>query len=265
MNYNFDWDVIARAFPAMMQGLGITVQITLITIAISMVLAVPVAVGRMSKIEVIRWAAQAYIEVFRCTPLLVQLFWIFYAMPALTGVTLPGEVSAVIALTANLTAFMAEAYRSGFQSVPVEQVEAGRMLQLSRFQQLRYIIVPQALRQQLPVILSLNISLFKDTALVSTIAVADLMFISNTISSQTYRSLEVFTLAAFVYFAIAFPVSLATSALERRMQNNSGMGAPPPRKLVARMMPGSRTTGSGTPGSGTPGSRSADPRTAVPA
>ncbi|MEE9095220.1 MULTISPECIES: amino acid ABC transporter permease [Micrococcaceae] len=240
MNYNFDWNVVANAFPAMMQGLGLTLQITVITIVISMILAVPLAVGRMSKIEVIRWAAQGYIEIFRCTPLLVQLFWIFYALPALTGVTLPGYASAVIALTANLTAFMAETYRSGFQSVPVEQVEAGRMLQLSRFQQLRYIIVPQALRQQLPVILSLNISLFKDTALVSTIAVSDLMFISNTISSQTYRALEVFTLAAGVYFAIAFPISLITSSIERRMQNSSGMGAPAPRRLASRMMPGTR-------------------------
>jgi His/Glu/Gln/Arg/opine family amino acid ABC transporter permease subunit len=238
--YNFDWDVVVQALPSMLQGLGLTLQITVITIVISMILAIPVAVGRMSKIEVIRWAAQGYIEIFRCTPLLVQLFWIFYALPALTGVTLPGYASAVIALTANLTAFMAETYRSGFQSVPVEQVEAGRMLQLNRFQQLRYIIVPQAMRQQLPVILSLNISLFKDTALVSTIAVADLMFISNTISAQNYRALEIFTLAAFIYFAIAFPVSLITSAIERRMQNNAALGGASRSGIWARMMPGSR-------------------------
>lgn len=238
--YNFDWAVVAQALPSMLQGLGLTLQITVITIVISMILAIPVAVGRMSKIEVIRWAAQGYIEIFRCTPLLVQLFWIFYALPALTGVTLPGYASAVIALTANLTAFMAETYRSGFQSVPVEQVEAGRMLQLSRFQQLRYIIVPQAMRQQLPVILSLNISLFKDTALVSTIAVADLMFISNTISAQNYRALEIFTLAAFIYFAIAFPVSLITSSIERRMQNNAALGGAARTSIWARMMPGAR-------------------------
>lgn len=239
-NYNFDWGIIAEAWPAMLQGLVITLEISLITIVISMLLAVPLAVARMSEIEVVRWAAQAYIEIFRCTPLLVQLFWIFYALPALTGITLPGFTSAVIALTANLTAFMAEAYRSGFQAVPVEQVEAGKMLQLSRLQQLRYIIVPQALRQQLPVILSLNISLFKDTALVSTIAVADLMFVANTISTQTYRSLEVFTLAAAIYFAIAFPVSLITSHIEARMQRNSSRGSAPRKKLAARMVPGSK-------------------------
>lgn len=240
MNYNFDWDAVAKAFPSMLGGLGTTLELTVITIAISMVLAVPLAVARMARIEVIRWGAQGYIEVFRCTPMLVQLFWIFYALPALTGVTLPGFTSAAIALTANLTAFMAEAYRSGFQAVPVEQVEAGRMLQLSRYEQLRHIIVPQALRQQLPVILSLNISLFKDTALVSTIAVSDLMFVSNTNAAASYRSLEIFTAAAVIYFVIAFPASLVTSAIERRMQNTSAPGPKKNRSVLAGMVPGSR-------------------------
>lgn len=227
--YAFDWSVVWANLDRLIGGLGITLQIALITIVLSMILAVPVAVLRMSKIEVVRWIAQFYIEIFRCTPLLAQLFWIYYALPALTGVTLPGLTSAVIALTLNLTAFMAEAYRSGFQAVPVEQIEAGKMLRLSRFQQLRYIILPQALRQQVPVILSLNISLFKDTALVSTIAVADLMFISNTIAAQSYRALEVFTAAAAIYFVVAFPVSLVTSYLERRMQE--GQSVPGRRRL----------------------------------
>lgn len=217
-NYAFDWGVVRDAWPALMGGLGVTLQLAAITIVLSMVLAIPVAVARMSNIEIIRWVAQGYIEIFRCTPMLVQLFWIFYALPALTGFAIPGFTCAVIALTANLTAFMAEAYRSGFQAVPVEQIEAGKMLRLTRFQQLRYIIVPQALRQQIPVILSLNISMFKDTALVSTIAVPDLMFRAYTASTETYRSLEFFTVAACVYFVIAFPVSLLTSYIERRGQ-----------------------------------------------
>ena len=231
-NYDFDWGVVADAWPRILSGLGVTLQIAAITIVLSMILAVPVAVARMSSIDLLRWTAQIYIEIFRCTPMLVQLFWIYYALPALVGITIPGFASAVIALTANLTAFMAEAYRSGFQAVPVEQIEAGRMLRLSRFQQLRYIIVPQALRQQVPVILSLNISMFKDTALVSTIAVHDLMFQANTAATETYRALEFFTTAAVVYFVIAFPVSLLTSYLERRGHlARSGRGpAPKSRK-----------------------------------
>jgi polar amino acid transport system permease protein len=217
-DYEFDWSVVSDNWPALMSGLGITLQIAAITIILSMVLAIPVAVARMSSIEIVRWVAQGYIEIFRCTPLLVQLFWIFYALPVFVGLTIPGYTCAIIALTANLTAFMAECYRSGFQAVPVEQIEAGKMLRLTRFQQLRHIIVPQALRQQTPVILSLNISMFKDTALVSAIAVPDLMFTANQIARESYRALELFTVAALIYFVIAFPVSLLTSYLERRGQ-----------------------------------------------
>lgn len=238
--YEYDWSVLWGAGPQILQGLLITLELTVIVIALSMVLAIPLALARMSQIEVIRWVAQAYIEVFRCTPVLVQLFWIFYALPALTGLTLPGFASAVIALTANLTAFMAEAYRSGFQAVPVEQVEAGKMLRLTNLQRIRYIILPQALRQQIPVILSLNISLFKETALVSTIAVGDLMFVSNSIAAQSYRSLEVLTAAAAIYFIVAFPVSIITSTIERRMQESSGPGSKSGPNLLSRMLPGTR-------------------------
>jgi polar amino acid transport system permease protein len=233
-DYDFDWGVVADAWPHLMDGLLVTLEIAAITIVLSMFLAIPVAVARMSQIEIIRWVAQGYIELFRCTPMLVQLFWMYYALPAVTGLTIPGYTSAVIALTANLTAFMAEAYRSGFQAVPVEQIEAGKMLRLNRFQQLRYIIVPQAMRQQIPVILSLNITMFKDTALVSTIAVHDLMFQANTAATETYRALEFFTTAAAIYFVIAFPVSLLTSYLERRGQLARAGRAPvaKPRKPV---------------------------------
>ncbi len=194
----------------------------------------------MAEFDLVRWIAQGYIELFRCTPMLVQLFWIYFALPALTGVTIPGFASAVIALTANLTAFMAEAYRSGFQAVPVEQIEAGKMLRLTSIQRLRYIILPQAMRQQIPVILSLNISMFKDTALVSTIAVADLMFRANTLATQSYKALEVLSLAAVMYFVIAFPVSLLTSYLERRSQT-AASGRSSPKK-------GTRTkSGAATP------------------
>ncbi|MFJ2621723.1 amino acid ABC transporter permease [Glutamicibacter sp. NPDC087344] len=232
MDYNFDWNVVTSNFPRLLEGLGLTVQITLIVIVLSMVLAVPVALMRMSQIEVVRWIAQLYIEIFRCTPLLVQLFWMYYALPTLTGITIPGMVSAVIALTANLTAFMAEAYRSGFQAVPEEQVEAGKMLRLNRVQQIRYIIIPQALRQQMPVIMSLNISIFKDTALVSTIAVADLMFTANKIASESYRALEILSTAALMYFIIAFPASLILSKVERNMIEGNKKGSTGQKKLL---------------------------------
>lgn len=224
MNYDFDWSLVWTSLPRLFEGLAMTIQITVIVLVLSMILAVPVALARMSSIEVLRWVAQGYIEIFRCTPLLVQLFWIYYALPTLTGITLPGFASAVIALTGNLTAYMAETYRSGFQSVPVEQIEAGKMLRLTRAQQVRYIILPQALKQQLPVILSYNVTLFKESALVSTIAVTDLMFMANQIASESYRALEMFTTAAMIYFVIAFPATLVLSRIERNMLQGERRG-----------------------------------------
>lgn len=216
-SFSIDWGTVSTAFPFMLDGLWTTLQITAVTIVLSMIFAVPVALARMSETRLVRYAAQGYIELFRCTPLLVQLFWIFFGLPIVTGVKFGGFLSAVLALTLNLTAFMAEAYRSGFQAVPREQVEAAQMLRLSPLQQLVHIIVPQALRQQVPVILSLNIAVFKDSALVSTIGVAELMFTANTHIALTYRPVELLTLAAAMYFVIAFPVSLFTSYAERRM------------------------------------------------
>jgi polar amino acid transport system permease protein len=232
-SYDFDWGFVLGSIPTLAGGLVTTLEIAALTIVLSMILAVPVAVARMAEFDLIRWIAQGYIELFRCTPMLVQLFWIYFALPALTGVTIPGFASAVVALTANLTAFMAEAYRSGFQAVPVEQIEAGKMLRLTSIQRLRYIILPQAMRQQIPVILSLNISMFKDTALVSTIAVADLMFRANTLATQSYKALEVLSLAAVMYFVIAFPVSLLTSYLERRSQTAGSRRSSAKKSAVA--------------------------------
>lgn len=240
MNYNFDWNAVTSNIPRLLEGLGLTIQIAVIVIVISMILAVPLALARMSNVEIVRWLAQIYIEIFRCTPLLVQLFWIYYALPTLTGITLPGTLSAIIALIANLTAFMAEAYRSGFQSVPPEQVEAGKMLRLTRWEQIRHIIIPQMFKQQLPVILSLNITMFKDTALVSTIAVNDLMYTATKIASESYRALEVYTVAALIYFVIAFPASLVLSKIERNLLMGDLRGNVKKQSKLAKLAPGTK-------------------------
>jgi polar amino acid transport system permease protein len=246
-SYKFDWGVIPHSLPVMLQGLVLTIEISAIVIAIATVLGFPLAVARMSRHEIIRWPAQAYIETFRCTPLLVQLLWVFYALPALLGVTIPAVPSVCIALTANMTAFMAEIYRAGMQSVPVEQIEAAEMLRLNRYQILRHIVVPQAFRQQIPTILSLDISLFKDTSLVSALGVAELTFQGNILASQTYRPIEVFTTVALIYFVIAFPLTLITNAIEAKIIQSSKLGAPPSRGLVRKLLPGSRPTITATP------------------
>lgn len=185
-------------------------------------------------------AAQLYIEVFRCTPMLVQLLWVFYALPALLGITIAPVPSVVLALSANLTAFLAESYRAGMQSVPVEQVEAAQTLRLSRLQIMRHIVIPQAFRQQIPTILSLDVSMFKDTSLISTLGISDLTFQGNVISSQTYRPIEVFTTVAVIYFVVAFPLTLLINGVEHRMMRASSLGAPPKAGMWRQLMPGYR-------------------------
>ncbi|MDV3128936.1 amino acid ABC transporter permease [Mycobacterium sp. 21AC1] len=222
-----DWGVIWDVLPNLLEGLKTSLAITLLVIVISAVAAVPVALARMAEFDLIRWIAQGYIELFRCTPVLIQLFWMFYALPILLDIRLSGFVAAVIAISANLTAQVAEVYRAGFQSVPAEQLEAAKVLQVDRYHQVVSIIVPQTLRQQLPALLTIAINGFKDTALVSVIGVVDLMFAANTAAAQTYRSLEILTGAAVVYFVVAFPLSLLVSHLERRRQRQDLAPASP--------------------------------------
>ncbi len=191
-------------------------MVAAIAIAVPSVVAIPVAAARMSSSAIIRLPAQLFIEAFRCTPLLVQLLWFYFALPALTGFTMSAVASGVLALCLNMTAYLSESYRAGLQSVPKEQLEAARILQLSPFDILIRIMVPQALRQQIPNILSLDIQLFKDSSLVSVIGVTEMTFQANVLSSATYRPLEVFTVLGLMYFMIAFPASLIVSWLERR-------------------------------------------------
>lgn len=240
MGYIFNWSIFDKVFPALMQGLGTTLLIAAITIVVSSVVAFPVAFARMSEIAVIRWAAQIYIEIFRCTPMLIQLFWVFYALPALTGVAFPSLFTVIVALTLNHTAFMAEVYRAGLQSVPREQVEAAQVLRMSRLSIMRLIVVPQGFKQQIPAILSLNIQLFKDTSLVSVLGVTEIAFQGNVMASQTYRPMEVFTLVALVYFAFAFPATLITSSIERKMLQQGGRPAKRNSFLVG-FLPGQRS------------------------
>jgi polar amino acid transport system permease protein len=143
---------------------------------------------------------------------------------------------------------MAEIYRAGMQSVPVEQIEAAEMLRLNRYQILRNIVVPQAFRQQIPTILSLDISLFKDTSLVSALGVAELTFQGNILASQTYRPIEVFTTVALIYFVIAFPLTIITSMIEAKIIRSGTVGAPPSGTgRLRKLLPGSRPSIQATP------------------
>jgi polar amino acid transport system permease protein len=210
----FEWDVAFRYSHLLLVGLGTTLQISAIVMALGLVLGIFVAAGRLSKNPWINKSVAAYIELFRGTPALVQLVWFYYCLPIFLGVSLPGFTAIVVALTLNVAAFYGEAYRSGIQALQKDQIDSADVLGLSYLQRLRYVVVPQAFRIVIPVLLSLSISLFKDTSLVSTLGIGDLMYQGRVVATETYRPIEILTSVAAMYFLIAFPVSLLTRRLE---------------------------------------------------
>jgi len=213
----FDWGLAVRYLPLLVQGLLTTLKISAIVIALGLVLGIFVAAGRLSKDPKISKPVAAYIEIFRGTPALVQLVWFYYCLPIFLGVNLPGYSAIVVALTLNVAAFYGEAYRSGIQALGKDQIDSADVLGLSYFHKMCYVIVPQAFRMVIPVLLSLSISLFKDTSLVSTLGVGDLRYQVRVVAMMTYRPIEILTSVAAMYLLIALPVSILTRRLELRL------------------------------------------------
>jgi len=218
--YSWDWSVVPQNLSLLLVGLELTLLITLLSAAFGILLGIPVALGRLTSFTPLRLVVTAYIELWRGTPVLVQLVWIFYVLPIVIGVELPAIASAIVALALNMSAFTGEAFRSGIQAIAHEQIEAADILGLGLFQRLRYVIVPQAFRIVLPVIISLCIGLFKDSSLVSVIGVSDLMYNGNSLASSTYRPIEVLSAVAVIYFAIAFPFTILMRNVELRLSRH---------------------------------------------
>jgi polar amino acid transport system permease protein len=217
MPYEWAWRVVPRALPVLFKGLQLTLLVTVAVIVLGFLLGILVAAGRLSRNPLISKPVAMYIEFFRGTPALVQLVWVYYCLPIILGIELPSFTSIVVALTLNVGAFYGEAIRAGIQAIPRDQMEAADILGLSYPDKMRFVVLPQALRIIIPVALSLSISLFKDTSLVSTLGVADLMYQARVLSTETYRPMEILTTAALIYFIIAFPCTIATRVLELRL------------------------------------------------
>jgi polar amino acid transport system permease protein len=216
MNYTFDFNAVSLG--PLMEGLVVTLQLTVAANLIGVVLGFPLALLLMSRVTVIRWPATLFVEFFRCTPAIVQIVWFFYCVPMLFNVFLGSMTMGILALGLNLMAFNAEAYRAAIQAVPREQLDAGIALGLNPLQRVLYIVLPNALRASMPVLLTNGIVIFQQSALVAIVAVQDLMYQAKTLATETYRPIETFTIAALIYFAVSFPVTQAVGWLERRRQ-----------------------------------------------
>jgi polar amino acid transport system permease protein len=205
VGYEWRFDAVSEELDFLLGGLSWTIGLSMLSMAASLVLGLVISLARLAPWTPFRAVSSAYIDFIRGTPLLVQLLWIYYSIPILTGVAFSPFTSAAIALTLNLSAFIGEVYRAGIQSIGRGQREAALALGMSHAQAMRRIILPQAIRRVLPPLGSIWVSLFKDTALVSVIAVPELMYRGKVLSIETYRPLEVYTAVAIIYFIVTYP------------------------------------------------------------
>jgi len=214
--------VIKTALPSLLAGALITIQLAAISVVIGLVAGSLIGIVRLSKIPLLRWLARAYIDFFRGTPLLVQIFMIYFGIPAVIkelglDFTFDRFVAAVVALSLNSAAYIAEIVRAGISSIDIGQTEAAESLGLDSRQTLRYIIFPQAFRRMLPPLGNEFITLLKDTSLVAVIGFEELFRRGQLIVAENYRPFELYATVALIYLALTLLSSQGFSYLERRM------------------------------------------------
>ncbi|MGC8890232.1 MAG: amino acid ABC transporter permease [bacterium] len=205
--------------PPLGKGAVMTIEITAISVGMGVLIGIFGGIARVSKNLLLLIPSTIYVEVIRGTPLLAQLFIVYFGLPSL-GINLPPFTAAVIAMGVNSGAYVTEIFRGGIQSIERGQMEASRSLGLSYFQTMRYVILPQALKRVLPPLGNEFIAMLKDSSLASTIAIAELMRVGREITSRTFRSFEVLGVVALLYLAITLPLSLLVRYMERRMSTS---------------------------------------------
>jgi His/Glu/Gln/Arg/opine family amino acid ABC transporter permease subunit len=198
------------------RGLALTLQLTLFALATGIPMGLLIALGRQSGFAPLRWVLASYVELFRGTPLLVQLIFIYYALPDLAGVDLQPFQAAVLALALNSAAYIAEIFRAGLESIDKGQMEAARSLGMTYAMAMRYVLLPQTLRRVLPPLTNEAIALLKDTSLVSIISMAELVRTGQELVGQYAVPFVIWPVVALFYLAVTYPLSRFAGALERR-------------------------------------------------
>lgn len=215
-DYSFDFYYVLNGFSRLLQGLVVSLELTALAIGIGTFSGFILALATSSPIRVLSIPARLFVEIFRCTPALIQIVWFFYCFPMLANVFWSPFTMAAIALTLNLTAFNSEAYRAAIQAVPAAHRDASVALGLSKWHQAVHVVFPQALRIASPVLVSNSISLFQQSSLVAVVSVEDLMYEGKMLAVETYRPIETFTTVALIYFGLSFPISQLVNRIERR-------------------------------------------------
>lgn len=211
-------EVIIESLPYLLEGLQVTLKVFIIAIIIGFILGLVIALLRLSPIAFLRWFAKIFVDIIRGTPILVQLFFIYFGLNTLEFITLDRVTAGTLTIAVNAGAYYAEIIRAGIQSMDSGQDEAARSLGLTSTQSMRHIILPQAFRRMLPTFTNQAIISLKDTSLLSVIGIADLTQRGQVQIAATFKAFEIWIVVGFMYFIVIYLLSLLSSFLERRFK-----------------------------------------------
>ena len=217
---SFNFDLVVSSVPLLLMGAGITLKITVLSVALGILIGLFMGIARICRIRLFRMIAAVYVDFFRGTPLFVQIFLVYFALPLLTGQRSDPYVAAISACGLNSGAYVAEIFRSGIQSIDKGQMEAGRSLGMTWVQTMRYIVVPQAFKRVIPQLGNEFIALLKDSSLVSVIGFEELTRRGQLIIAKTYASVEIWTCVAIIYLVMTLTISRFVAYLEWRCKTD---------------------------------------------
>ena len=216
MDYKFRFDIVWSNFDALLAGAQYTVMLSLMSITLGTVIGIVSAVIRLRGFRFLSYPVIAYVEVFRGTPALVQIVWIYYCLPIIVGINLPAMASLVLAMSLNAGAYLSEVFRAGIQGIDKGHIDAAHALGFTRFQTTRRIVLPQAIYRMTPAIGNVLISAIKTSSLCSVLGMAELMYQGQIIIANYFRPIEVFTVVAGMYFFMTYCTSMLLIYLEHR-------------------------------------------------
>lgn len=214
----FDWNIVWSSLPRLLDGAWMTIWLACVTMLLAIPGGLALALLRLSGIKPLAMAATGFVEFFRATPLILQIYWVYYVLPAYFDIQLSQIATAIVGLACNISAFNSETFRSGIVSIRQGQWNAGLALGMSRLDVFLRIVAPQALMRVLPALASTWVSLFKDTSLVSIIAVSELSYVAFQIRAETYRILEVLTAMAALYWLMGYPQAKLVDWIHHRFK-----------------------------------------------
>lgn len=214
----WDWQFAANSLPLILQGLLVTLQVTVLGSLVAYTLGLVFALVRRARIPVVDQVLHLFVEFVRSTPLLVQIFVLYYVFPSAFGIRMSAFVTGVIAIGVHYACYTSEVYRAGIDAVPKGQWEAATALSLPRRRVWTSVILPQAVPRVLPALGNYTISMFKETPLLLAIGVVDLVNAAKAAGNESYRFVEVYTIAGLLFLLLSYPASLLVRRLERRVE-----------------------------------------------